>query len=165
MAKSANTIAIGTKMAAAFPGLQDRLEHLTSAPVITPADVVEGEKLEDDEAEAPIPPTIVGDGDDVAERTLPELAIVDDGSTAVAATNRVLDDDRRFMELVKEPEPRMYILELPLCPDAVVLKVVWEFESVFDVELVDVESSGGPKAPVGDAGNGGETDMLEGSPD
>ena len=89
-------------MAAAFPGLQDRLEHLTSAPVIMPADVVEGEK--DDEAEAPIPPTVVGDGDDVAERTLLEPAIVDDESTAVAATDRVLDDDRRFVELVKEPE-------------------------------------------------------------
>jgi hypothetical protein len=85
-------------MAAAFPGLQDRLEHLTSAPVIAPADVVEGEKFEDDEAEAPITP-VVGNGDDVAERTLP------DESTAVAATDRVLDDDRRFVELVKEPEP------------------------------------------------------------
>jgi hypothetical protein len=84
-------------MAAAFPGLQDRLEHLTSAPVIAPADVVEGEKFEDDEAEAPITP-VVGNGDDVAERTLP------DESTAVAATDRVLDDDRRFVELVKEPE-------------------------------------------------------------
>lgn len=102
MAKSANTIAIGTKMAAAFPGLQDRLEHLTSAPVIAPADVVEGEKPEDDEAEAPITPTVV---DDVAERTLPEPAIVDDESTAVAATDRVLDNDRRFVELVKEPVP------------------------------------------------------------
>ena len=81
-------------MAAAFPGLQDRLEHLTSAPVIAPADVVEGEKFEDDEAEAPITP-VVGNGDDVAER---------DESTAVAATDRVLDDDRRFVELVKEPE-------------------------------------------------------------
>jgi len=96
-------------MAAAFPGLQDRLEHLTSAPVIAPADVVEGEKFEDDEAEAPITP-VVGDGDDVAERTLP------DEFTAVAAT------------------------ELPLCPDAVVFNVVRrEFEAVFDVdELINV---------------------------
>jgi hypothetical protein len=85
-------------MAAAFPGLQDRLEHLTSAPVIAPADVVEGEKFEDDEAEAPITP-VVGNGDDVAERTLP------DEFTAVAAADRVLDDDRRFVELVKESEP------------------------------------------------------------
>jgi hypothetical protein len=69
-------------MAAAFPGLQDRLEHLTSAPVIVLADVVEGEKLE--EAEAPIPPTVVGDG--VAERTLPEPVIVDE--PAVAASDR-----------------------------------------------------------------------------
>jgi len=90
MAKSANTIATGTKMAAAFPGLQDRLEHLTSALVIIP-DVVEGEKPEDDEAEAPSSPTVVGDGDDVAERTLPEPAIVDDGSTEVAVTDRVLE--------------------------------------------------------------------------
>jgi hypothetical protein len=89
--KSANTIAVGTKTAAAFPGLQDRLEHLTSAPAIMLADVVEGEKLEDDEAEAPIPPIVVGDGDDVAERTLPELAIVDE-STAVAATDRGVNE-------------------------------------------------------------------------
>ena len=104
MAKSANAIATGTKMAAAFPGLQDRLEHLTSAPVIVPADVVEGEKPEDDEAEAPNSPAVVGDGDDVAERTLPEPAIVDDGFTEVAVTDRVLDDDRRFVELVKESQ-------------------------------------------------------------
>jgi hypothetical protein len=95
MAKSANTIAIGTKTAAAFPGLQDRLEHLTSAPIM-PADVVEAEKLEDDEAEAPIPPAVVGDGDDVAERTLPELAIVDDESTAVAAPELPLCHDSVF---------------------------------------------------------------------
>lgn len=84
-------------MAAAFPGLQDRLEHLTSAPVIMPADAVEVEKLDDEEAEAPISPPIVGDGDDVAERTLPELAIVDEpfanGFTALAATDKVLVDD------------------------------------------------------------------------
>ena len=61
----------------------------------------------------------------------------------------------------------MYVLELPLCPDAVVLNVVREFEAVFDVdELVDVESSRGSKAPVRDGvGNVGETVMLEGSPD
>jgi hypothetical protein len=108
MAKSTNTIAIGTKMAAAFPGSQDRLEHLTSASVNMPADVVEAAKFDDDEAEAPISPPFVGDGDDVAERTLPELAIVDepfaDESTALVATDRVLVDDRRFVELVKEPE-------------------------------------------------------------
>src|SRR5436853_6305256 len=107
MAKSTNTIAIGTKMAAAFPGSQDRLEHLASASVIMPADVVEAAKLDDDDAEAPIPPPFVGDGDEVAERTLPELAIVDepfaDESTALAATARVSVDDRGSMELVKEP--------------------------------------------------------------
>lgn len=54
----------------------------------------------------------------------------------------------------------MCILELPLCPDAVV--VGRETEAVFDVdELINVESPRGSKPPV-DA-NGGEMVMLEGS--
>jgi hypothetical protein len=57
----------------------------------------------------------------------------------------------------------MCILELPLCPDAVVVNVVGrETEAVFDVdELINVESPRGSKPPV-DA-NGGEMVMLEGS--
>jgi hypothetical protein len=95
-------------MAAAFPGLQDRLEHLTSALVIKLGDAVEVEKLDDEEVEAPISPPIVGDGDDVAERTLPELAIVDeplaDDSAALVVTDKVLVGDLEgFVELVKEP--------------------------------------------------------------
>ena len=46
----------------------------------------------------------------------------------------------------------MYVLELPLCHDAVVVNVV-------DVdEFINVESAGGP------VGNGGEMVMVEGSP-
>jgi hypothetical protein len=89
-------------MAAAFPGLQDRLEHLTSAPVIKPGDAVELEKLEDKEAEAP--PIV----DDVAERTLPEPAIVDEplanDSAALAVTDKVLVDDWNILwNWLKEP--------------------------------------------------------------
>jgi hypothetical protein len=84
-------------MAAAFPGLQDRLEQCTSAPVIRPAGAVEVEKLDDEEAEAPIPPSVVGKDDDVAEGTLPELVIVEkpfaDESTVLVATERALGDD------------------------------------------------------------------------
>ena len=102
MAKSASTTATGTKMAAAFPGLQDRLEHFTSELVIIPAEVVEAEKLEDEVAEAPIPPNVV------EERPLPESAAVDelcaDESWALPATDGVLVDDGVGVELVEEPE-------------------------------------------------------------
>ena len=51
----------------------------------------------------------------------------------------------------------MYVLELPLCHDAVVVNVD---------ELINVESTGRPRPPVGDdVGNGGEMVMLEGSSD
>jgi hypothetical protein len=58
---------MGTKMAAAFPGLHDRLEHFTSVPIM-PGPAVEAETLDDD-AEAPVPPSAVG------EATLPELIV------------------------------------------------------------------------------------------
>jgi hypothetical protein len=58
---------MGTKMAAAFPGLHDRLEHFTSAPVIMPAAGVEAGKLDEDDAL--VPPNAVG------EATLPELIV------------------------------------------------------------------------------------------
>jgi hypothetical protein len=69
---------MGTKMAAAFPGLQDRLEHFTSAPVSMPADVVDAEKLDDDDAEAPIAPNVVEANEDVDEGAFPELSVVDE---------------------------------------------------------------------------------------
>jgi len=127
-------------MAAAFPGLQDRLEHLTS--VIKPGDAVEVEKLDDEEAEAPISPPIVGD-DDVAERTLPEPAIVD--------------------EPLANDSAALVVIAPPLCPDTVLNVVLGEVEAVAD-ELIDVVSLRGSKPSVGDAvGNGGEMVMLESS--
>jgi hypothetical protein len=136
-------------MAAAFPGLQDRLEHLTSVLVIKLGDAVEVEKLDDEEAEAPISPPIVGDGDDVAERTLLELAIVDeplaDDSTALVVTDKVLVGDWKVLwNWLKSQGSECCIPELPLCPDTVVFNVVLEeIEAVFDVdELIDVGSPG-----------------------
>jgi hypothetical protein len=92
-AKSAATIAMGTKMAAAFPGLQDRLVHLTSALVINPAGAVEAEKLDDEDADAPIPAAVVEAGNVLADEP-PELA----------ASEGVLVDNGTGVELVNEPE-------------------------------------------------------------
>ena len=138
-------------MAAAFPGLQDRLEHLTSV-VTKLGDAVEVEKLDDEEVEAPISPPIVGDGDDVAERPLPELAIVDeplaDNSTALVVTDKVLVGDWKVLwNWLKNQGSEYCIPELLLCPDTVVFNVVLEeIEAVFDVdELIDVGPPGGPK--------------------
>ena len=50
----------------------------------------------------------------------------------------------------------MYVLELPLCHDALVV----------NVDELNVGSTGRPGPPVGDdVGNGGEMVMLEGSSD
>jgi hypothetical protein len=51
---------MGTNTAAAFPGLQDRLVHFTSAPVSILAGDVEDAKLDDEDA--PMSPTAVEAG-------------------------------------------------------------------------------------------------------
>lgn len=88
---------MGTKMAAAFPGLHDRLVHFTSAPVMMPAVVVEAEKLDDDKAEPPVTPNVVEAGADVDK----PLA---DEPPALTATEGVLVDDGMGVKLVDEPE-------------------------------------------------------------
>jgi len=84
-------------MAAAFAGLQDRLEHFTSA-LVTPGDVVDAGKLEDDDAEPATPLNAV----DADGRPLAEL--VADESTALAAPEGLLVDDRMEVGIVTEPE-------------------------------------------------------------
>jgi hypothetical protein len=53
---------MGTKTAAAFPGLHDRLVHFVSALVI-PGGVVEADKGADEDADAPLPPAAVEAGE------------------------------------------------------------------------------------------------------
>jgi hypothetical protein len=60
---------MGTKTAAAFPGLHDRLVHFASALLIIPGGVVEADKGADEDADAPIPPTVVEAGN-VADASL-----------------------------------------------------------------------------------------------
>lgn len=124
-------------MAAAFAGLQDRLEHFTSA-LAMPGDVVDAAKLEDD-AEPATPPNAVDDADG---RPLAEL--VADESTALAAPEGLLVDDRMEVGVVAEPELCLCILEPPVAHGGVVVfNVVCEVSFVAD-EDVDDEGTGGP---------------------
>ena len=107
IAISAKSTAIGTKMAAAFPGLHDRLEHSTSELVIMLPEVVEAEKLDDD-AEAPNPPRDVEIGNDVDESAVPKTPLVAepdaDESPTLAMTDGLLVDERMDVDVVVESE-------------------------------------------------------------
>ena len=95
-------------MAAAFPGLQEKLEHFTWALVIMEPDVVDAAKLEDDDADAPIPPSVVEAGNDDEESTLPEIPDVAEPeveeSPPMPKTDGVLVDEGIGVEVFEEPE-------------------------------------------------------------